>query len=548
MARKKSKSERYRDDEADSDPRSGVPGIAILDRRDDQEAEGLLEYRRYPDAPEAEEEDESGEDARESPSARQKNGGEGERRIFPVRPEVTHDPVKIYLSQMGELPQISYAEEKILTEKLENARKTYRRAVLGCAASFGAGIKTLHDVADGLRASSRIFSLDCYGPGKKRRLTKELPERIKTLEKLLAQARDVYTRALDAKPRDAKALDATPPRCEEKIGEGVELFEELNIQVKDIHPLVGKLEAHLTSMEAARRRVRRYERERKDPKKAAQARCEYREHEIAALDRPAETRQKLRVIAALLTEYEEIKKEISAKNLRLVVSIAKRYRNMGMPFLDLIQEGNTGLMRALDKYEYSRGFRFSTYATWWIRQAITRAIADQSRTIRIPVHMIETLNRYKRLKRQFHLNEGREPTMEEASGLLDLPTDEIKKILEVFRNPISLDQQVGKADDRFVAEFIEDKGAVCPYMSTNQQMLKERLNEVLEGLPMREREILRLRYGLADGFTYTLEEVGNIFKVTRERVRQIELRAVDKLRHPLRKARLAGFLECLSEN
>jgi RNA polymerase primary sigma factor len=162
--------------------------------------------------------------------------------------------------------------------------------------------------------------------------------------------------------------------------------------------------------------------------------------------------------------------------------------------------------------------------------------------------MIETLNRYKRLKRQFHLNEGREPTMEEASGLLDLPTDEIKKILEVFRNPISLDQQVGKADDRFVAEFIEDKGAVCPYMSTNQQMLKERLNEVLEGLPMREREILRLRYGLADGFTYTLEEVGNIFKVTRERVRQIELRAVDKLRHPLRKARLAGFLECLSEN
>jgi RNA polymerase primary sigma factor len=267
-----------------------------------------------------------------------------------------------------------------------------------------------------------------------------------------------------------------------------------------------------------------------------------------ALETPSQVRNELREINAILAEYEELKKEISAKNLRLVVSIAKKYRNMGMPFLDLIQEGNTGLMRALDKYEYSRGFRFSTYATWWIRQAITRSIADQSRTIRIPVHMIETLNRLKKMKKQFLAEEGREPSVEEMSDVLKVPADEVKKIFEVFKNPISLDQQVGKHDDRFVSEFIEDKSVESPFKSTNHEMLKERLQEVLDTLPVREREILKLRYGLTDGYTYTLEEVGNIFRVTRERVRQIELRAVDKLRHPLRKARLSGFLDNVSEN
>ncbi len=520
-------------------------GLAIVPNNRQDESEEIAEQLGWqPRVAEDSDDTYSGSSEETSTSTTSRESDDEERVIEPEA-EYTNDPVKIYLSQMGELPQISHAEEQYLTERLENARKTYRRQVLGRGIAFGAAISTLQDVADGLRASSRIFSLDCYSPTKKRRLTNQLPERIKLLAKHLAKAKDIYKKALITKDAD---VDKAKEKVLAKIAEGVELFEELNIQVKDIYPLVTKVEDHLREMESVRRRIRRYRGDKKNRSKLTEAMEQYQGSEIEALDTPAGLRGHLRKTKALLDEYEEIKKEISAKNLRLVVSIAKRYRNMGMPFLDLIQEGNTGLMRALDKYEYSRGFRFSTYATWWIRQAITRAIADQSRTIRIPVHMIETLNRLKKAKRKFLLAEGREPTLDETADLLGVPAEEVKKIFEVFKNPISLDQQVGKHDDRYVSEFIEDKSAESPFKSTNHEMLKERLNEVLDSLPMREREILKLRYGLTDGYTYTLEEVGNIFKVTRERVRQIELRAVDKLRHPLRKAKLAGFLECISDN
>ena len=461
----------------------------------------------------------------------------------------SNDPVKIYLSQMGELPQISHEEEQILTSRLEIVRKLFRQKVLGRGPCFERGIRILEAVHAGTRASSRIFGLECYPPKEKRRISQALPHSIETLKDILKKGRDDVRRfALAGFPEEKES--ALFAKIRSRLDKGIAIFEELNIQVKDIYPMVDVVAEMYRNLEAARRRGLR----KPAPAKAAvpgegvAPEPGYAELLAQSLETPPQVRNELREINAILAEYEELKKEISAKNLRLVVSIAKKYRNMGMPFLDLIQEGNTGLMRALDKYEYSRGFRFSTYATWWIRQAITRSIADQSRTIRIPVHMIETLNRLKKMKKQFLAEEGREPSVEEMSDVLKVPADEVKKIFEVFKNPISLDQQVGKHDDRFVSEFIEDKSVESPFKSTNHEMLKERLHEVLDTLPVREREILKLRYGLTDGYTYTLEEVGNIFRVTRERVRQIELRAVDKLRHPLRKARLSGFLDNVSEN
>ena len=242
-------------------------------------------------------------------------------------------------------------------------------------------------------------------------------------------------------------------------------------------------------------------------------------------------------------EYEAVKRDLSGGNLRLVVSIAKKYRNRGLSFLDLIQEGNTGLMRAVDKYEYRRGYKFSTYATWWIRQAITRAIADQARTIRIPVHMIDVLSKLRNVSKRLLQELGREPTSEELAMAADISIEEVRRVLSMGRHPVSLDRPVGESEDSSFGEFIEDGGLPRPDKAAGNELLREKIEALLKTLTYREREIIRLRYGLGDGYTYTLEEVGRIFKVTRERVRQIEAKAVKKLQHPVRSQQLAGFLE-----
>jgi RNA polymerase primary sigma factor len=248
-------------------------------------------------------------------------------------------------------------------------------------------------------------------------------------------------------------------------------------------------------------------------------------------------------INQLQAQYDAAKRRLSAGNLRLVVSIAKKYRNRGLSFLDLIQEGNTGLMRAVDKFQYRRGFKFSTYATWWIRQAITRAIAEQSRTIRVPVHMIETLGKVRAASRRFFQRRGKEPSLEEMALEAGLSLQEIETLLQINREPLSLDQPITDHDESFFGEFLEDYREVDPLQEMHQEMLKHRINEALAGLTYREREILRLRYGLSDGYAYTLEEVGKIFSVTRERVRQIEAKAVRKLQHPVRSRLLSGFVD-----
>jgi RNA polymerase primary sigma factor len=245
----------------------------------------------------------------------------------------------------------------------------------------------------------------------------------------------------------------------------------------------------------------------------------------------------------LQKEYDAAKRVLSAGNLRLVVSIAKRYRNRGLSFLDLIQEGNTGLMRAVDKFECARGYKFSTYATWWIRQAITRAIADQSRTIRVPVHMIDAMTRVRTVTRELVQQNGCEPTVEQTAAAAGLSLEDTRCIIKMARQPLSLDQPVGDHDDSYFGEFLEDHRDDDPLQDMNYDLLKRRIAEVLEVLNYREREILRLRYGLVDGYSYTLEEVGRIFAVTRERVRQIESKAVRKLQQPYRCRSLANFLD-----
>jgi RNA polymerase primary sigma factor len=241
-------------------------------------------------------------------------------------------------------------------------------------------------------------------------------------------------------------------------------------------------------------------------------------------------------------EFENAKRQLSSCNLRLVVSIAKKYRNRGMSFLDLIQEGNTGLMRAVDKYEYRRGFKFSTYATWWIRQAITRAIADQARTIRIPVHMIDVLSRLRNIQKQL-LQETRRPaTMDEIAQRAQMDVDEVRRVMDIGRHPVSLDRPVGEGDDCSFGEFIEDSASENPVRLATNGILRDKIEDLLKTLTYREREIVRLRYGLTDGYNYTLEEVGRIFKVTRERVRQIEAKAVRKLQNPVRAQQLESFV------
>ncbi|MCH2147607.1 MAG: RNA polymerase sigma factor RpoD [Phycisphaerales bacterium] len=261
------------------------------------------------------------------------------------------------------------------------------------------------------------------------------------------------------------------------------------------------------------------------------------------LESPEQLEARLRRIAVVFEEYDQGKRDLSGGNLRLVVSIAKKYRNRGLPFLDIIQEGNTGLMRAVDKYEYRRGYKFSTYATWWIRQAITRAIADHARTIRVPVHMIETMSKLRGIQKRLLQDIGREPTLEEIAEVADMTIEETKRVMKISRHPISLDRPVGESEDSQFGDFIEDERQQAPSETATSEMLRSRINDVLKTLTYREREILKLRYGIGDGYTYTLEEVGRIFKVTRERVRQVESKAIRKLQHPVRRRRLSSFID-----
>ena len=452
------------------------------------------------------------------------------------------DPVRIYLMQMGEIPLLTRDQEIASAKEIDRARRRYRTTLLASDFLLQGAVALLKKVRDGELRLDRTVDVSVTDAQEKKRIMARLHPNLKTLDHLLKQNEHDFHVVMS---RRAKMADrrAAWRRLVLRRHKAVRLVEELDLRTQRLQPLMEKLAEISQRMDTLLDMIKELIRKKAPAEQIASLRSELRYLLRITLESPSTLRARTAKTAQCLAEYDAAKRVLSAGNLRLVVSIAKRYRNRGLSFLDLIQEGNTGLMRAVDKFEHGRGFKFSTYATWWIRQAITRAIADQSRTIRLPVHMIETMGRVREVTRQYLQQCGREPTVEETAEETGLTLEEARCVLKMTRHPLSLDQPVGDHDDSFFGEFVEDHRNEDPLQDMTQNMLKERLAAALGELNYREREILRLRYGLADGYSYTLEEVGKIFSVTRERVRQIEAKAVRKLQHPVRCRRLAGFLD-----
>ncbi len=376
----------------------------------------------------------------------------------------------------------------------------------------------------------------------KEQILGRLPHNLKTLETLLKRNRRDYRIALASNTPMARRKEAWKALGRRRR-KAVRLVEELGLRTQRLEPRIDDLAKFSRRVDDLRSEIDRLAGDRVSAAQRNELLQEYRQILISTQETPSSLRNRVAMVQQVFNEYQRAKKQLSEGNLRLVVSIAKKYRNRGLSFLDLIQEGNAGLMRAVDKFEYRRGFKFCTYATWWIRQAITRAVADQSRTIRIPVHMVETMSRVRNVSRQLLQELGREPTLEETARRAETTIEEARRVLAMSRYPISLDRPVGNSEDSQFGDLLPDGTAESPAIGAGQEMLRDRINHVLKTLSYREREIIKLRYGLGDGYSYTLEEVGHIFKVTRERIRQIEAKAVRKLQQPSRSQDLVGFLD-----
>jgi RNA polymerase primary sigma factor len=454
------------------------------------------------------------------------------------------DPVRMYLTQMGEIPLLKRDQEIALAKKIEVTRKRFRRKVLECDGALGQVVDTLKRVHTGDLPFDRTVKVSLTENLEKDKILQRMPHNLKTLEHLMEQNQEDFARIIDPtlseedKRRFRRQLSIRRRKA-------VTLVEELSIRTQKVQPLMKKLEQISARMDELEQEIERLKGDKNAKEDLAALQKELHDYMMHTLEEPIRLRMRVKIVRTRFAEYEQAKRDLSGGNLRLVVSIAKKYRNRGLSFLDLIQEGNTGLMRAVDKYEYRRGYKFSTYATWWIRQAITRAIADQARTIRIPVHMIETMSKLRNVSKKLLQEMGREPTIEETAKAANISVEETRRVLKISRHPISLDRPVGESEDSYFGDFIEDDSAESPVQAATQEMLKDKIDQVLKTLTYREREIIKLRYGLGDGYTYTLEEVGRIFKVTRERVRQIEAKAVRKLQHPVRSRQLEGFLDSM---
>ncbi len=457
------------------------------------------------------------------------------------------DPVRMYLTQMGEISLLTRDEEIRLAKKIETTRVIFRRRVLENDYAINAAVEILEMVHEGDLPFDRTMKISTAEEDAKNKIATRIPENLKTVRKLLELNRIDWTRLEEIRTVKSaeKELAEIRARVKSRRRKMATLIEELSLRTSKIQPLLKKLRSIKDKMIDIRDQLKAADLkpDQFDPEDVMVMKEEISGLRSLVLEEPEELEQRVKDIVTVFDEYEKAKRDLSGGNLRLVVSIAKKYRNRGLSFLDIIQEGNTGLMRAVDKYEYKRGFKFSTYATWWIRQAITRAIADHARTIRIPVHMIETMSKLRNIAKNLLQALGREPTIEEIAESAKMPVAEARRVMKISRHPISLDRPVGESEDSYFGDFIEDESALNPAEAVTSEMLRSRIEQVLKTLTYREREIIKLRYGIGDGYTYTLEEVGRIFKVTRERVRQVEAKALRKLQHPVRARKLQGFLD-----
>ncbi|MBN2097118.1 MAG: RNA polymerase sigma factor RpoD [Candidatus Omnitrophica bacterium] len=420
------------------------------------------------------------------------------------------DPVRMYLRQMGQIPLVSREEEIRLAKEIEGAENRFRQAVFNCPMAKKEVLAIAGEVIKG------EFNLE---EAIKEEVSLNRDKLLKKLAKLLSRLRTT---------RKQQSIES--------------LLWQFDLITSLVEKIANRIHASLRQTNEIDNQIKRLRKQKTRGKIGILLRRKKRILKAFGLAYP-KIKEQRRLIRLGQSKFNKAKKALVEANLRLVVSIAKKYTNRGLSFLDLIQEGNIGLMKAVDKYDYRRGYKFSTYATWWIRQAITRSIADQARTIRIPVHMTETINRLIRISRALVQEKGREPAPEEIAQQMKMPVEKVRGVLKIAQEPISLQTPVGDEGDTHFGDFIEDKSAISPANATAYSMLKTEMEDVLTSLSDREKKVLQLRFGIGDGYPRTLEEVGSIFKVTRERVRQIEAKALRKLRHPTRSRRLKNFLD-----
>jgi len=450
--------------------------------------------------------------------------------------------IHTYLRQMGDIPLLSRSEELAIARQIDKTRSRLRRGMLSSDFILHTAIAALGEVLSGTLRSDQVIELSDNDP-RNGQITLLLETNCRTLAQILRSNRSDFRIAVGHRKHSPDDRRAARRRLAHRRRRATLLIEEVAVRMPRMLSALTTLRQiseRMTAVTVERARLRSVAGEEHQIEELHK---EMRRLMRGTQETPATLRRRLARIAAMSKEHEAARRDLAAGNLRLVISIAKRYRNRGLSLLDLIQEGNTGLMRAVDKFESARGFRFSTYATWWIRQAISRAIADHSRTIRVPVHMIAKMGKVRDINRDMVHTKGREPTLEEVAELSGLSIADTRRVLNMSRQPLSLDHPVGHQEENSLGDLLCDHREEDPLAGMNQAMLRSRITDVLQTLDYREREILRLRYGLADSHTHTLQEIGRLFAVTRERVRQIEAEAIGKLQRPGPSRKLAGFLE-----